>query len=54
MCRELLCRDSGITVSLINDCSNTYASRCEVSIEILTDADNICHCLSSITINVVH
>jgi hypothetical protein len=36
MCRELLCRDSGITVSLINYCSNTFASRCEVSIEIST------------------
>jgi hypothetical protein len=37
MCRELLCRDSGITitVSLINHCCNTSASRCEVSIEIL-------------------
>ncbi len=36
MCRESLCRDSGITVSLINYCSNTSTSRCEVYIEILS------------------
>jgi hypothetical protein len=36
MCRESLCRDFGITVSLISYCSNTSTSRCEVSIEILT------------------
>ena len=35
MCREWLCRDSRITVSLINYCSNTSASHCEVLIEIL-------------------
>jgi hypothetical protein len=29
MCGELLCSDSGITVSLINYCSNTSASHCE-------------------------
>jgi hypothetical protein len=34
MCRELMYRDPGITVSLINFCSNTSTSHCEVSIEI--------------------
>jgi hypothetical protein len=36
MCEESLCRDSRITASLINYCSKTSASRCEVSIETLT------------------
>jgi hypothetical protein len=37
MCRESLCMDSGITitVSLVNYCCNTTASHCEVLIEIL-------------------
>jgi hypothetical protein len=37
MCRESLCGESGITitVSLINYCWKTPASRCEGSIEIL-------------------
>jgi hypothetical protein len=35
MCKELLCKDSGMTASLINYCSNTSANHCEVSIDIL-------------------